>query len=172
MEAHGRNGMKFSMLMYSDDLPSVDIDADGYCCHFMRSSVCPTVRGLRFWCCGQIACKKVYVLACWCIQMSYPPFIDAYGYLWYHCPSVHWSGHLDLGLLGLGLVRGGLSYINDLGMAVVITKGYEGYLLPLLAAYFSSTLHLVLRGWCLIDATTHTVVLLTYDYHGHLSYPS
>ena len=105
--AHGRIGIKFSMLMYSDD--SADIDADGYCCHFMSSSVSPTVRGLGFWCCGQIACKKVYILACWCIQMSYPPFINAYGY---YCPSVHWSGHLGLGLLGLGLVRGGLSYIT------------------------------------------------------------
>ena len=56
-----------------------------------------------------------------------------------------------------------------MGMAVVITRGYEGFLLPLLAAYSSSTLHLELKGWCLIDATRNTVI---YDYHGYISYPS
>ena len=35
----GGNGIPFGMVMYSDDLPSADIDADGYCFHFMRSSV-------------------------------------------------------------------------------------------------------------------------------------
>ena len=27
------------MLLYPDDLPSADIDADGFCCHFIHSSM-------------------------------------------------------------------------------------------------------------------------------------
>ena len=30
------------MQMFPDDLPLANIDADGYCCHFMRSSVRPS----------------------------------------------------------------------------------------------------------------------------------
>ena len=33
--------------------------------------------------------RKVYILACWCIQMICLQFIDAYRY---YCPSVHLSG--------------------------------------------------------------------------------
>ena len=34
----GRNGIELEMQMFPDDLPLANIDADGYCCHFMRSS--------------------------------------------------------------------------------------------------------------------------------------
>ena len=37
----GRNGIELEMQMFPDDLPLANIDADGYCCHFMRSSVRP-----------------------------------------------------------------------------------------------------------------------------------
>ena len=64
----GRNGIELEMQMFPDDLPLANIDADGYCCHFMRSSVRPTIHGLGFVYCIQSAWKK---LACWCIQMAY-----------------------------------------------------------------------------------------------------
>ena len=35
----GRNGIKFGMLMCPGDLPAADINTDGYCCHFMHSSI-------------------------------------------------------------------------------------------------------------------------------------
>ena len=44
----GRNGIELEMQMFPDDLPLANIDADGYCCHFMRSSVRPTIHGLGF----------------------------------------------------------------------------------------------------------------------------
>ena len=46
--------------MYLDDLPSIDIDADGYCCRFMRSSVLEVGDG--FWYCGQITWKKKSII--------------------------------------------------------------------------------------------------------------
>ena len=46
--------------------------------------------------------RKVYILACWCIQMTCLQFINAYRY---YCPSVHLSGHLGSGL-GLGWASG------------------------------------------------------------------
>ena len=46
------------MQMFPDDLPLANIDADGYCCHFMRSSVRPTIHGLGFVYCIQSAWKK------------------------------------------------------------------------------------------------------------------
>ena len=46
------------MQMFPDDLPLANIDADGYCCHFMRSSVRPTIHGLEFVYCIQSAWKK------------------------------------------------------------------------------------------------------------------
>ena len=54
----GRNGIEFEMQMFPDDLPLANIDADGYCCHFMRSSVRPTIHGLGFVYCIQSAWKK------------------------------------------------------------------------------------------------------------------
>ena len=68
---------------------------------FMRSSACPSnspwawVLVLR----PNRVEEKVYILACWCIQKTYPEFIDAYGC---YCPSVRSSGHLGLVLDGLG----------------------------------------------------------------------
>ena len=68
----GRNGIELEMQMFPDDLPLANIDADGYCCHFMRSSVRPTIHGLGFVYCIQSAWKKWPTnLACWCIQMAY-----------------------------------------------------------------------------------------------------
>ena len=61
------------------------------------SCVRPSVQlsmSVGFWFCGHIAWKKIYMLACWYIQMTYPQFIDACGY---YCPTVHSSGHLGLG---------------------------------------------------------------------------
>ena len=46
------------MQMFPDDLPLANIDADGYCCHSMRSSVRPTIHGLGFVYCIQSAWKK------------------------------------------------------------------------------------------------------------------
>ena len=54
----GRNGIKLEMQMFPDDLPLANIDADGYCSHFMRSSVRPTIHGLGFVYCIQSAWKK------------------------------------------------------------------------------------------------------------------
>ena len=54
----GRNGIELEMQMFLDDLPLANIDADGYCCHFMRSSVRPTIHGLGFVYCIQSAWKK------------------------------------------------------------------------------------------------------------------
>ena len=54
----GRNGIELEMQMFPDDLPLANIDADGYCCHFMRSSVRPTIHGLGFVYCIQSAWKK------------------------------------------------------------------------------------------------------------------
>ena len=60
----------FGMLMYSDDLPSADIDADYYCCHSMRSSVRSTVQGPEFLVLRTNRLEeKVCTLACWCIRM-------------------------------------------------------------------------------------------------------
>ena len=57
------------MQMFPDDLPFANIDADGYCCHFMRSSVRPWA-----WVCV-LHTKRLeemaYNLACWYIQMAY-----------------------------------------------------------------------------------------------------
>ena len=54
----GRNGIELEMQMFPDDLPLANIDADGYCCHFMRSSVRPTIHRLGFVYCIQSAWKK------------------------------------------------------------------------------------------------------------------
>ena len=64
----GRNGIQFGMLVCPADLHSADIDASGYCYHFILSSVRPTVRGLGFWYCGLNRLEEmVYILACWSI---------------------------------------------------------------------------------------------------------
>ena len=147
------------MQMFPDDLPLANIDADGYCCHFMRSSVRSTIRGLGFVYCRQSAWKKwptiwhadvsrwltlsihgclwilllvclsvrlfvyrifrcqcmsleekVYILAYWCIQITYPQFIDAYGYYW---PFVGRFGFLGVGVGVGGWATGG--FVTSLG---------------------------------------------------------
>ena len=103
----GRNGIELEMQMFPDDLPLANIDADGYCCHFMRSSVRPTIRGLGFVYCIQSACIA------WLSTMS---------------SSTH--------KVRVGAKEGGSHYWE---MAVAITCGYGGYLLPLLAAHSSCT---------------------------------
>ena len=57
----GRNGIELEMQMFPDDLPLANIDADGYCCHFMRSSIRPTIHGLGFVYCIQSACPTIWV---------------------------------------------------------------------------------------------------------------
>ena len=94
----GRNGIELEMQMFPDDLPLANIDADGYCCHFMRSSVRPTIHGLGF----------VY-----CIQSAF------------------------FSKVRVGAKEGGSHYWE---MAVAITCGYGGYLLPLLVAHSSLNL--------------------------------
>ena len=66
------NGMELEMQMFPDDLPLANIDADGYCCHFMRSSVRTTIHGLGFVYCIQSKRleEMAYNLTCWCIQMA------------------------------------------------------------------------------------------------------
>ena len=86
----GRNGIELEMQMFPDDLPLANIDADGYCCHFMRSSVCPTIHGLGFVYCIQSAWKKWPTI--WHADVSRwltLSFMDAYGYCcWSVCPSI------------------------------------------------------------------------------------
>ena len=69
----GRNGIELEMQMFPDDLPLANIDADGYCCHFMRSSVRPTIHAWAWVCVLHTKCleEMAYNLACWCIQMAY-----------------------------------------------------------------------------------------------------
>ena len=89
----GRNGIELEMQMFPDDLPLANIDADGYCCHFMRSSVRPTIHGLGFVYCIQSAWKKWPTI--WHADVILYPdglhsaFMDAYGYCcWSVCPSI------------------------------------------------------------------------------------
>ena len=84
----GRNGIELEMQMFPDDLPLANIDAHGYCCHFMCLSVRPTIHGLGFVYCIQSAWKK------WPTIWHDPDglhsaFMDAYGYYcWSVCPSI------------------------------------------------------------------------------------
>ena len=98
----GRNGIELEMQMFPDDLPLANIDADGYCCHFMRSSVRPTIHGLGF----VSACPTIWVLFFFLVFFK----------------------------VRVGAKEGGSHYWE---MAVAITCGYGGYLLPLLAAHSS-----------------------------------
>ena len=127
----GRNGIELEMQMFPDDLPLANIDADGYCCHFMRSSVRPWA-----WVCvlhtkrlEEMACN----LACWCIQMAYTQ------HSWMLMdivvgPSVRLFIYGIFSKVRVGAKEGGSNYWE---MAVAITCGYGGYLLPLLAAHSS-----------------------------------
>ena len=147
----GRNGIELEMQMFPDDLPLANIDADGYCCHFMRSSVRPTIHGLGFVYFIQSAWKKWPTI--WHADVSRWLTLSIHGCLWILllvCLSVHLSvcsftafsggcafADKSLGTNGIkfGAKEGGSHYWE---MAVAITCGYGGYLLPLLAAHSSS----------------------------------
>ena len=136
------------MQMFPDDLPLANIDADGYCCHFMRSSVRPTIHGLGFVYCIQSAWKKWPTI--WHADVSRWLTLSIHGYCcWSVCPSIcpfvllrHFqvavhllTNHLEqLNGIKFGAKEGGSHYWE---MAVAITCGYGGYLLPLLAAHSS-----------------------------------
>ena len=76
----GRNGIELEMQMFPDDFPLANIDADGYCCHFMRSSVRPTIHGLGFVYCIQIAWKKWPTI--WHADVSRWLTLRIHGCLW------------------------------------------------------------------------------------------
>ena len=127
----GRNGIELEMQMFPDDLPLANIDADGYCCHFMRLSVRPWA-----WVCvlhTKSLEEMAYNLACWCIQMTYTQhswmLMDiAVG------PSVRLFVYGIFSKVRVGAKEGGSHYWET---AVAITCGYGGYLLPLLAVHSS-----------------------------------
>ena len=88
----GRNGIELEMQMFPDDLPLANIDVDGYCCHFMRSSVRPTIHGLGFVYCIQSAWKKWPTI--WHADVSRWLTLSIHGCLWILllvCLSVHLS---------------------------------------------------------------------------------
>ena len=134
----GRNGIELEMQMFPDDLPLANIDADGgYCCHFMRPSVRPTIHGLGFVYCIQSAWKKWPTI--WHADVSRWLTLSIHGCLWILllvCLSVH------LSVCSFTAFSGGCAFAKEGGshyweMAVAITCGYGGYLLPLLAAHSS-----------------------------------
>ena len=163
----GRNGIELEMQMFPDDLPLANIDADGYCCHFMRSSVRPTIHGLGFVYCIQSAWKKWPTI--WHADVSRWLTLSIHGCLWILllvCLSVHLSvcsftafsggcafADKSLGTNGIkfGAKEGGSHYWE---MAVAITCGYGGYLLPLLAAhssyYYYYYYFVILTLWALV----------------------
>ena len=61
----GRNGIELEMQMFPDDLPLANIDADGYCCHFML--MYPD--GLHS------AFMDAYGYCCWSVCPSICPFV-------------------------------------------------------------------------------------------------
>ena len=88
----GRNGIELEMQMFPDDLPLANIDVDGYCCHFMRSSVRPTIHGPGFVYCIQSAWKKWPPI--WHADVSRWLTLSIHGCLWILllvCLSVHLS---------------------------------------------------------------------------------
>ena len=137
----GRNGIELEMQMFPDELPLANIDADGYCCHFMRSSVRPTIHGLGFVYCIQSAWKKWPTI--WHADVSRWLTLSIHGCLWILllvCLSVH------LSVCSFTAFSGGCAFAKEGGshyweMAVAITCGYGGYLLPLLAAHSSYYYH-------------------------------
>ena len=76
----GRNGIELEMQMFPDDLPLANIDADGYCCNFMRSSVRPTIHGLGFVYCIESAWKKWPTI--WHADVSRWLTLSIHGCLW------------------------------------------------------------------------------------------
>ena len=88
----GRNGIELETQMFPDDLPLANIDADGYCCHFMHSSVRPTIHWLGFVYCIQSAWKKWPTI--WHADVSRWLTFSIHGCLWILllvCLSVHLS---------------------------------------------------------------------------------
>ena len=80
------------MQMFPNDLLLANIDADGYCCHFMRSSVRPTIHGLGFVYCIKSAWKKWPTI--WHADVSRWLTLSIHGCLWILllvCMSVHLS---------------------------------------------------------------------------------
>ena len=164
----GRNGIELEMQMFPDDLPLANIDADGYCCHFMRSSVRSTIHGLGFVYCIQSAWKKWPTI--WHADVSRWLTLSIHGCLWILllvCLSVHLSvcsftafsggcafADKSLGTNGIkfGAKEGGSHYWE---MAVAITCVYGGYLLPLLAAHSSFLWYFIVckLGVCLRQLT-------------------
>ena len=157
----GRNGIELEMQMFPDDLPLANIDADGYCCHFMRSSVRP-------WACVCVLHTKrleemTYNLAWCCIQMAYTQ------HSWMLMdivvgPSVRLFVYGIFSKVRVGAKEGGSHYWE---MAVAITCGYGGYLLPLLAAHSSLYMKMApdvvdLSQWCCVftkvDLATRCIV--------------
>ena len=127
------------MQMFPDDLPLANIDADGYCCHFMRSFVRPTIHGLGFVYGIQSAWKKWPTI--WHADVSRWLTLSIHGCLWILllvCLSVH------LSVCSFTAFSGGCAFADKslLGDGTVaITCGYGGYLLPLLAAHSSYYYH-------------------------------
>ena len=116
----GRNGIELEMQMFPDDLPLANIDADGYCCHFMRSSVRPWS-----WVCV-LHTKRLeemaYNLACWCIQMA----CTQHSWMLMDIvvgPSVRLFIYGIFSKVRVGAKEGGSHYWE---MAVAITCGYGG----------------------------------------------
>ena len=121
----GRNGIELEMQMFPDDLPLANIDVDGYCCHFMRSSVRPTIHGLGFVYCIQSAWKKWPTI--WHADVSRWLTFGFFGVFWLFFL-------IFFSKVRVGATEGGSHYWE---MAVAITCGYGGYLLPLLTAHSS-----------------------------------
>ena len=138
----GRNGIELEMQMFPDDLPLANIDADGYC-HFMRSSVHPTIHGLGFVYCIQSAWKKWPTI--WHADVSRWLTLSIHGCLWILllvCLSVHLSVYGIFRWLCICWQITWNKWSHYWEMAVAITCGYGGYLLPLLAAHSSYNLFL------------------------------
>ena len=76
----GKEWHRVRNAMFPDDLPLANIDADGYCCHFMRSSVRPTIHGLGFVYCIQSAWKKWPTI--WHADVSRWLTLSIHGCLW------------------------------------------------------------------------------------------
>ena len=118
-KALGRNGLQFGMLVYPDGLHSAFMDAYGYCCWSVCPSICPFVRLRHF----QVA---VHLLTNHLEQMSACPTIWVFFFFCFFL--------LFFSKVRVGAKEGGSHYWE---MAVAITCGYGGYLLPLLAAHSS-----------------------------------
>ena len=75
--------------------------------------------------------EMVFILVWWCVQVTYPQFIDAYGVSLSICPF-KWPFGFGLVRVGVG---GGEGCRHYWGVAVAINGGYGGYMLPLMAAH-------------------------------------